>query len=524
MFKPNISQTTTGATPSSRDDQFITGLFGEGWSGKNMQEHLDYAERNPLPKETTSQAQYKFTDLPNPPADSPIAHLAYWVYSDVMISPQKSIAIMVAWALAAHFAGRKDNFLNNPPVLNITLLAINGTGKDTFNKALGKIHSSFHTTLEDHWPELRIFERNNATFGTKKMHEEDMGLLSGVRLISEAGLVKGSKAGDGASLLAAELQNLAQDAYMKRSYRGTADGNSQSFGACISLFSESTPETFLQGLEKSVATGQLARSLTVYTDCSDVGETKFYAYKPVPPHIKEIVRMLAAEALRGEKPFSEWGKDSVRRLSDEPVPLDMRRNFTPHDQAVRDLISKLEKEDTEMRRNNTENNADQNWAHQVRSPMLIFRLACLHARTRVTCAPTAPATVTVQDMEIAIAMLKECQRADRANGGNYDAPVTRLVEAMKNALTKSFQSGKMSNYYRDAYKEIKSQDEVKKKFDGRLFKAKCFAKGGRVYDEAGKLMTDKIARTRVEAYNYALAEGENLNYWRRADGDEYQLL
>ncbi|MBG6206265.1 hypothetical protein IWQ49_000912 [Labrenzia sp. EL_126] len=488
----------------------------------------DHHKTHSLPEYDTDND--KFSRLPDPP-QGPISVLAWWVYNEVMTSPNRTVAIAVAWLLAAHFAGRKDSFMGNPANVNMIMLAINGVGKDTFNKALTKIMTQLSSVVDEakYLPETQLFERAGTSFGTTDMHEQDMGMLSAVRLLPEAGIQRKSKAGDGESVLAAELQNFAQNAYTKRIYKRSRGSNAEAYGTNVSAFRESTPETWVAGSGSMISSGETARALSVYADCSAVGETRFNLPLEVPKDVMHIIELLITEAIRGEKPPTEWYNDKspLRQVSNLPVPNELRRHFVlagPEEQA---FVQDLAKADTEMRRKNKDNVADHDWAHKVRAPMLIFRLALLHARTRFTCGAerfTENHHVTMVDLEAADALVRESQRADLANAGNYDGPAKQLADAMRHSLVEMFKKDQPTAAYKNAFKTVTNTAELGHLFGGRKFSTRCITRNSKPYSLAKTMVDTGTVKTNAAAYTLALKEGENLNYWEADNNDNWRLL
>lgn len=333
----------------------------------------------------------KYSDLPTPPL-GPVRDIAYWIYSHEMTSPNKNIAIVAAWMLVAAFAGRKDNFLNNPPLIVLTVLGINGIGKDVLLRTLDRLVQALSYRRDD--SNIFKFGGHGSSFGTGEMVNQELGCVSGVRITSEAGLTKQSTSGDTSSVRASALQNAAANAYARRNYRRLAKQVHYPWGVNMSVFDESTDETFLDAMSGTLGTGEAARNLMVRLDASAVGETRFLGMgQPIPNHILDIFDLLAEEALRGENLEMQGGVSSV------PVPFELQKTYQAT-AGVIEWIKRLEEEDTKLRRANKENQADLNWAQSVRNPQLTFRLALVHARTRQI-VNTGPCLVEEVDFEAA---------------------------------------------------------------------------------------------------------------------------
>lgn len=363
-----------------------------------------------------------------------------------MVSPNRDMAIVSAWALVSAFVGRKDSFLRNPPTMILTLLAINGVGKDTLKKLMERIVNDL--AMAD--PETGEGAQYNAysfmsvepSFGVSEMVKDELKILSGVRITSEAGLNGQSKAGDSATVRASLLQNTAADAYSRRSYKKIVGTKDMPHGVNVSVYDESTPETYLQSMGGTLATGEAARRLMVRIDASKVGRTKFLdKASRVPSDIRNIFQVLYQEAIRGENFDCEAG------VSANPVDLINRRYFEPEPDAVK-FIEELEDADTQMRKANTENDPTLDWAQSVRTPQLIFRMALIAARTRHLMTYTGLATVGAEDLQAAKAFVDECRRTERANCGDYDDTYTRAAEKIKTWAAGVFKRGNLTAAFR----------------------------------------------------------------------------
>lgn len=400
----------------------------------------------------------KFSNLPTPPY--PINEVAEWVES-IMPTPHRDIAIMSAWAMVAAFSGRKDSFLKNPPAVIMTLLAINGAGKDTLSKAMNRIidalmdthingvgdnAGSFTTSPEYKRWLINSFRPSNPSMGTALMTFEDNGRLSGVRLTREAGLSKQSKAGDSANVRASALQNTAQDAYTQLYYPTTRGGTTPAYGVPYTVIDESTPETYVSGMMSDVSSGAVARGLMIRIDVSKSGPTDYLAdFEEVPQRIVYIFHRLIEEAARGERRKCDRPEmmdedieksDSKYFISDVPVPLELRRIFKPDDEAKAAAIELSAAQDR-VRQSNKSNDASLEWAHAVRRPQIIFRMALIAARTRVTVDGLEP-VVTGDDMRAAIDFVDECHRVSMANSSDYDNKYNRAAVALREWLVMQF--------------------------------------------------------------------------------------
>ncbi len=421
--------------------------------------HIDKEAVTEKIDKTVASINGKFSNLPKPPY--PINEIADWIMT-TMPTPHIDIAIMSAWAMVGAFSGRKDSFLKNPPSVIMTLLAINGAGKDTLSKAMNRVidalleaqskgvvgQGTFDAKVSYDARHINSFRPSNPSMGTAQMATEDNTRLSGIRLTSEAGLSKQSKAGDGANVRASALQNSAKDAYGQLYYPATRGGASPAFGVPYTVIDESTPETYVSGMMSDVASGAAARGLMIRIDVSKSGATNYLAdFGDVPDNILYIFHKMIEEAVRGEKrkadrvEFSEYADEMEKNgtdnfISDVPVPMELRRMFRPDDGAIA-IIKELAAYQDTIRGENVSNDATLEWAHAVRRPQLIFRLALIAARTRVTMTGE-DCSVTGEDMKAAMLFVDECHRVSTANSSDYDNKYNRAAISLREWISLQF--------------------------------------------------------------------------------------
>lgn len=473
----------------------------EAGPGHQKAEALRLASLSKQFEEDVVPTAVKFSHLPEPPW--PVNEVAYWIYQDEMVSPNRDIAILTAWAVCAAFAGRKDSFLDNPPVMVATMLAINGVGKDTIKRVLGKLVDQLHFAdrvagTPDH-PEARRFAGVDPAHGTDQMRLDELQIVSGLRITSEAGLNKQSRSGDGPKVRAALLQNVAQSAYSRRSYHKAKGAQGVPYGPCVSVIDESTPETYLEAMGGTIGTGEAARNLMVRIDASKVGRTRYLsAGKPVPPHIMKYFSRLLQEAMRDESPEREDGISSL------PVERDKRLAYVPSAE-VRDRIAQLEEEDTKRRQANTSNEADLEWAQFVRGPQLIFRMALIAARTRAL-ASNAAATVEAVDLQAAEDFVLECRRTERANSSDYEDLYTQAAEALHEWGLRQLNAKTESKTWK---KKAQADDK-----EQRIIRyAVAYDSGTTKAHALIKQIAEQINRPPREAFKLVAETGASLDYW-----------
>jgi hypothetical protein len=445
-----------------------------------------------------------YSHLPEPPF--PINEIAYWIYRTEMTSPHRDVAILTAWLLCSAFAGRKDSFLGNPPVMVVTMLALNGVGKDTIKRTLLKItnqlYSRHRDAGDDQHKNVARFDGVDPAHGTVKMCETELDILSGLRITSEAGLNGQSTSGDGPKVRAALLQNVAQGAYSRRSYHSAASkaGNLRPFGVCVSVLDESTPETYNQNTGGALGTGQAARTLMVRMDASKVGDTNYLdGGKPVPEEILNYFERLFQEAMREEDSTLADG------ISSDPVATKARKTFT-YSPGVGDRVVELGVLDTAHRRANTENEASLEWAQFVRGPQLIFRMALIAARTRALISNNT-AMVTKVDMDAAEDFVAECRRTERANASDYEDNYSQAAGALKVWGLKQLASTTPSATWK---KHAKPDD--KKRGEVRYAVAYTNSGNTKARQLVSSIATD-INRSPKEAYKAVADVGQALGYW-----------
>ncbi|SDJ58404.1 hypothetical protein [Aliiruegeria lutimaris] len=474
---------------------------------------LDEAEKSdPLEAIEVADSGCEFSNLPWP--GGALGRVAYWIYTDVMVDPQKDMAILAAYLLAAAFSGRKDSLKRNPPVIQCRVLALNGTGKDAIRQALEMIIEAI-AYGENAIAGALVFSGVSQTFGTKRMILDDLATLSNVRIISEAGIAKRSNAGDKENVRAAMMQNFGQDAYSRRTYPGFAQALPPTFGVNTSVYEESTKETFLATMQGQLATGEAARMMSVRIDASNVGDAKLQDHKPVPDSIVGIFRTLANEALRGESKDPETGY-----YSGKPVPQDLRRVFQLSDDA-QGILDRLLAERTAFKRSNVSNVASLEWAQRVRYEQLVLRVALVIARTENLFDQHDPKSVCVtgEQLQQAIAFVDECRRTERANGGDYEDPLTRLIEAMYKFACDQFKNPN-ATYLR---KHPSEQDRKDRKINTAVFTGGNCAPRSLAKDIANSEDNrhgDTIPRVMAKAYE----TGAELGYWHTSRKGKTTML
>lgn len=446
----------------------------------------------------------RFSNLPEPPW--PINEIAYWIYSYEMTSPNRDIAILSAWLLVAAFAGRKDSFLGNPPSFNVTMLAINGVGKDTVKRVLEKVCRQLtfaHSEAGTIGNQAALgFSGVDPAHGTEKMRQNELRLVSGLRITSEAGLNKQSTSGDTPKVRAALLQNTAQPAYSRRSYYSAASDkeNLRPYGPSVSVLDESTPETYLSSMGGTVGTGEAARNLMVRIDASKVGQTSYRNQgQPVLTNIILIFDRLLEEALRHEEVNHADGMSSV------PVPPEHQQRFRMSEE-VDARIAELEQQDTEHRRANKENVADLGWAQVVRGPQIIFRLSLIAARTRALISNQA-AVVEIGDLNAAEEFVAECRRTERANAADYEDAHTRAAKLLFEWSEKQLAKNEPGAQWK---RHAAPGDHAERKVRYSVAYTNC---GNTAHAKAIRVLAEEQNKSPKSVYAEILSIGESNSYW-----------
>jgi len=427
--------------------QQAVNAIGYGWElgdphpAQNMVYHLTVGQRlfqdylqakkaaqekflkdNPLPPR--GKVRLKYTTMPEPTGNLRI--IASWIYSSVMNDPQRDLAIIFAWLLVAAFAGRKDSLKENPPVLNIRVMAINGTGKDSCRRA----HEMILQGLRERalarkdlifMKDLSTLDGLKPTYGAKRMALDCLKTLSSLSVSSEAGIQNKSLAGDVESVRAANMQNISQAAYSRKTFKGLAEILPDSYGSNISILEEATKETIIG--TQQVATGETARKLSFQIDASDVGQSVLHDSVQVPDQILDLFERLAAEALRGENPAQMSDKQPAVAM--HPVLQDQKRIFAFSPQAATKMEALLN-ERTSYRRQNKDNVPSLAWAQRTRYEQLILRAALVHARTRNLVATV----IELEDLDAAQALVDESRRSEQVNSTDFENPMERVLSAM----------------------------------------------------------------------------------------------
>lgn len=383
-----------------------------------------------------------FVNLPMPAGF--VGEVAQWIYHHQMFDPQWDIAITAAYVVCVNFVGRKDSFHGSGCALNMTLLAINGAGKDTPRRAIeavcnGLLARLHNATNEDNHGEMsRLSEcvkecyPVNPKFGATQLVKNLLRRTSGVMVQSEAGIASNSNSGDLPMLRAGLMQMTSQGAHSRANFTEAKENQGlQPFGVNLSVFRESTKEAEMQHMDElKVESGEVARGVTITVDVSKQPDaSKVAAGGQIPNNILDGFERLVAEQFRGED-LALNGKDEPG-LSSVPCSH-MDRPFKA-DLPVAQEFSQLALARTNMRRANTDNTADLHWAHGVRYQMVLTRYCLLLARTDSTAYHRQP-VVTMQHYADAKAFLDECRRCELANSIDYGNDFDRLKEQMHETM------------------------------------------------------------------------------------------
>jgi len=245
--------------------------------------------------------------------------------------------------------------------------------------------------------------------------------LSSLSVSSEAGIQNKSLAGDVESVRAANMQNISQAAYSRKTFKGLAEILPDSYGSNISILEEATKETIIG--TQQVATGETARKLSFQIDASDVGQSVLHDSVQVPDQILDLFERLAAEALRGENPAQMSDKQPAVAM--HPVLQDQKRIFAFSPQAATKMEALLN-ERTSYRRQNKDNVPSLAWAQRTRYEQLILRAALVHARTRNLVATV----IELEDLDAAQALVDESRRSEQVNSTDFENPMERVLSAM----------------------------------------------------------------------------------------------
>lgn len=424
-----------------------------------------FLKDNPLPPR--SKVRLKYTTMPEPTGN--LRMVASWIYSSVMNDPQRDLAVIFAWLLAASFAGRKDSLKENPPVLNIRVMAINGTGKDSCRRA----HEMILQGLRERalarqdlifMKDLSTLDGLKPTYGAKRMALDCLKTLSSLSVSSEAGIQNKSLAGDVESVRAANMQNISQAAYSRKTFKGLAEVLPDSYGSNISVLEEATKETIIG--TQQVATGETARKLSFQIDASDVGQSVLHDSVQVPDQILDLFEKLALEALRGENPAQTSDKQPAVAM--HPVLQDQKRIFEFSPQAAAKIEALLD-DRTSYRRQNKDNVPSLAWAQRTRYEQLILRAALIHARTRNLVATV----IELEDLNAAQALVDESRRSEQVNATDFENPMERVLSAMHEYAIDQLSQKEPSATYR-----IKNKLDFEISFMQRRMNSQMFTAAG----------------------------------------------
>lgn len=496
----------------------------EEFQAAKQTEREQYLADNPLPEPLDSAAVY--STLPEPTID-PIFEVASWVYA---VSPVKSrdMAILVAWLLVAGFSGRKDSFLGNPATINVLLFAITGVGKDTLNKCFEAITQALREAQDETLPLPLGVGKLSGSFGVTEAVRQSQANLSGLRIISEAGLNKQSNAGDKESVRAAALQNQAKNAYSQHEYTSARGALPMPYGPQNSDVHETTPESYSK-MGGQVSHGDTSRKLTVRIDQSAIPENgvDFFSVMHVPHNILVLFQSLLDEAQRGEDLLQTYAVSKTQHepaLCLNPVPKNLQRHIQPAGPEEVKFIEQLGRDNAAMRRANKDGKVDVGWAMGIRGPQMMFRIAAVACRVEHVCGPDrhrGDPKMQMRHLLAAKALMDESVRTELANSSDYADPLANVVKAVRQHLLRMFKKNPApAQYTKD--KKLSLLD-----FSNKVFRVQQFPVGtGKARILAAGLVEAGKYRDVAHVFQAVLAHGDLEGHWTKVDGsnDKYSML
>ncbi|GGE17329.1 hypothetical protein GCM10011360_02680 [Primorskyibacter flagellatus] len=454
----------------------------------------------PAPQQLPSDS-IPFSDLPMP-TDPFLIEVVEWIMNSCMPYRQRDIAIHAAWNLAMVFVGRKDSFHENPPVVPSILLAPSTTGKDTIRKALQVVIRAL--TL-DGFNHAVMFEPIGSAKGQVKLVELGLRKLSGIQLISEAGVALDSKAGDPHSVRSVTLQNTAANAYTSWYTEELREVKQVPIGVNIPVVSESTVAAYKKHLPGSADKGDAGRRLLFNINHAKV---EWYENEPdwqIPEKLVSKFRLLAEEAVRSEN------------INLDPVgatPIPEFRRFKGDEEVV-EFFRDLRRREFERRSTEDSETFGLREALAGRYIQLLMRLALLSARTRlVTSGHPSETTVSMQDVKQAKALLDDSRKTEMANQKLHEGPEQQLADAWlsegQREFSRSEPSGQFIGKHRSGKRHASTPEELWAQhrltsgyFTGQVERTKKLGK-----DLARE---NKIHPT--ELYKRTIELGEASGYW-----------
>lgn len=178
--------------------------------------------------------------------------------------PNQSIAVVAGVAVVAGIIGRTYNVRGTGLNMFISLLANTGVGKELITRAVN------HAFLDGYVGEGAASFRGPGRFtGPPGIIKSLQGGMSQICVMTEAGLLNASKAGDGSgvtrTLLSLYTRSGKKDWTQTEVYSKDEDSIPALNAPALSIIAESTPQTFIQGFLSSKAdvNGEMARTWIV---------------------------------------------------------------------------------------------------------------------------------------------------------------------------------------------------------------------------------------------------------------------
>ena len=254
-------------------------------------------------------ANVKYTDIPMPPGM--LGRIAENVL-EFMRFPNKEIAIITALHTVSVFAGRRYSFLGKGLTARRILLAPQAIGKNTTNKYIQACVYGLQMPSEGaDLPRLVDAHKyliSGDFTAVRPIHQELEEFATRSMILSEAGQVGKSDAGDKLGLKAYMLQLLSRSAnefiLPKRYSVKKGDGELKPvYDPCAVILHESVPDNYAEVMRDGgeFADGSMARSDLVHVNFerTSVRKNLNHASAVVSPEILDFLANLAQKSLRG---------------------------------------------------------------------------------------------------------------------------------------------------------------------------------------------------------------------------------
>jgi len=475
-------------------------IFSHAHGGRNY--NLEVAIQSKVEIEITNTSD-KLTNHEWP--SSFVGELAREIW-ERMAWPNKEIAIISARHIIRSLIGRKASFESIPMTQINILLARQGVGKDTANKALNEIIEQLIAETSNDL--LKCYRGSKGTYGVKAFHIKLMHAPSMSIIIPEAGIASKSTTGDVFKVKQYLMQNIAKSAYQPYDISDYADALPDVYGPTLSILEESTQTSYIHNFTiDSVHSGDEARKLHHFVDHKPNCMPTNLAHAPYSSRIINKLKLLIMEANRGEdfdytpNEESKFDGPSLKVVNTENYVL---FKCTPEARA---LLDQRIKDEFAMR--SRDDVPESEWTLAVRCTAQIKSESLLYAYVDKI-LNKKPSLITIEHMEEAQAYVEECKRSMECNMGVVDTQDSRLVQAILEFMIAKLGS---KNYYKKHSKREHSYS---------LFKHSFIVFGTNPVTSIAAAM-ESPSKNKNRCIQEAYIEGQNAGHWRVVKGNDEEI-